>query len=230
MISRTPSNRTAFAFSALFLASAIAAQAQTLAYGPADPTVNEADIAQLGYGSSSGARYLNAGGGPYVGQTFTTGVGLGAGFTLSGFTFDTYDGGTSFEPVGIVIGSISGATFTPLHSVSAFPNARSSTNHFLTYTLTAPLSLSASTLYGAAMRIDGEFGATYVGLAQINENLYADGSLFTLSGTTVSLEASRDPVFHLDLSATPIPEPSALAALAGGAALGLVATRRRRAS
>ncbi len=193
-----------------------------------------------------------------VGQTFTTG-GNGAGYLLNAITlqhvnYETYwslDTGWNGYNAGsfeVQIGTIAGAVFTSLASESAPMDASAPGNQnpgtgsaqFATLTLSSPVMLTASTVYGFAVfssndgttdplngpyfetNGDGTTSANYTEGEAFG--LAASGAFPPVNDTVVSQTGDR--VFHLDMVV--VPEPATTGMIGAGAVLLLLHRNRPR--
>lgn len=230
------------------------ANASILSVSATAPTIDGADIANLGgtlINSGTNADLYSAWWYDYrpaQGETFTTGSNS-AGYTLNSITLQAQDRSDHLTfpnvPFNVYVSSVSGATATQMvaensNAVNISPLA------YVTATFNAPIHLNPNSVYAidwegiwAGALPDGNSGRG-INLAQ-TADVYAEGSAYSrwehatigatppkaAAPTSLVFRSDRDQVFHLDMTA--VPEPSALVTLAGGM-IGLLcyAWRRRR--
>ena len=203
-------------------------QAATMTVGPAAPTVDGDDIAQLvglsDPGGNLGHVWSNR---PVHGQTFTTGSNA-AGYNLSAVSMlARVDQSSTTSPQwDIRVGTIPGNNFTPLGTETAvgvaIPNTSGTTNpQWVTWTFDNPIMLNANTVY--AFDVDSS-GSGFISLNNPG-NVFLGGAAFSSGGGGVPSnpipQHNFDRVFHLDIQAkSVVPEPATFGlALIGGAAL-----------
>lgn len=238
----------------VFLATTGMVEASILSVSATAPTVDGADIANLGgtiIDSGTDADLYSAWWYDYrpaQGQTFATGSNPG-GYTLNAFTLQAQarEDQLTFPnvPFNVYVSSVSGATATQI----AF-DASNAVNipplGFVTSAFATPIHLNANSVYAvdweglwAGALPEGNSGRG-INLTQ-TDDVYSGGSAYsrwehaTTGGTpshaadptTLVFRSGRDQVFHLDMTA--IPEPSTCMMLLGSI-LGLVAYawRKRR--
>lgn len=219
------------------------AVAATLSFGTSDaasvivlggaPTVNGADIANLNVGALSGGDILN-GDRQHSGTTFTTGSNA-TGYTLTSLTFyqtrATTSTGGRFK---FRLGTISGSTFTSIYADETADEANNaytlsgSGNDWIQYTLTIAQTLAANTTY--AVDLGRGDGGNYITWGHTANTEYSGGQVYRSGGQynagpgTTASTVNADKLFHLDIAANAIPEPSS--AILG--ALGAILLLRRR--
>ena len=221
---------------------ATSAQAQILvSTSSLAPTPGANDIYQLtsdGSVTNSGATavWSDKGG---QGQSFTT-LGAAADYQLNSITIDANGtgGNGSAGPLILAIGTYSGGLLTATNTYTAASTTNLSSinnnlgnNLYITFTLSTPITLSASTSYGFAV---GSTGAGLL-LAQNTSATYLGGTAFTTSptnGLNAPITGGSANAFNrvFDVSLTPTesaPEPSTWALMLGGVVtLGLISRRR----
>lgn len=227
----------AAALAAGFAGSASAAA--VIAVSPTAPTVDGGDIANLANPTGSESIWSDR---PIQGQTFTSGS---TGGTLNAITVRLSEGDgeiLGWKDYQLRLGTIDMGTNTINPSVVTVerytPDADS--NDYFTFTLDTPIALTASTLYGFDIGIEGSQEGWQAGIPAIRTtgDEYAGGQRYSgskpnqIDNTTglpnnVNL-ASGDLVFHLDIETESAVIPSPTAALAGVVGLGGLALRRRR--
>ena len=235
------------------LAASMSANAADVSYSGTAPTVDGSDIAYLGAGATSDAENINggddfatyvAGNQPGKGQTFTTGSNL-TGYTLTSITLQHVTYGDTFWDVtgGLegdyevevgTIGPISDEDpapfFTTFYEEFAAPggagnfgaqNPGTGTGTFVTFTFDTPVVLLPDSEYGFSVYNPGSYFETN----GLNSDV-APGIAFSNGGGFVTEFAGADRIFHLDLAANAIPEPTSVGLL-GTAGIGLLLRRKR---
>lgn len=202
-------------------------------------------------GGLDSATYV-AGNQPWLGQTFTTGA-SGSGFSLNSITlqqvqytadttyWSTDTGWNGFQNWTLSVGTISGGLFTPtlLNAVSFTFDATGNpspsgggqsgfgTGVYLTFNLTAPLTLADNTQYAFVIEAPENSGyAAYMEMNGTSSDVYAGGTAISVAqadNTTVTADTG-DHVFAVNLTA--VPEPSIMV-LSGLGGLALLMLRRR---
>ncbi len=193
-----------------------------------------------------------------VGQTFTTGNDVGGyqlnAITLQHVNYDTFwsldTGWNGYNAGGfeVQIGTIAAGVFTPLASDTALMDASAPANanpgtgsaQYATLTLSSPVNLNASTVYGFAVFSSNDgttdpFNGPYFetnGDGTTSDN-YTAGEAFGLAAsgafppvTDTVISQTGDRVFHLDMVV--VPEPATVGMVGIGA--GLLLMHRRRSS
>lgn len=185
------------------------------------PVVNDADIAvteQDGAFGSSGADAL-WGNQMAQGTTFTTGD-HPAGYTLRSFSLQIK--GPSFREedhawtflarVGKVEGTVMTEVIRDYEEAGAYGQWGTNDN-WMTLTFSTPIHLEPETVYGADFGCDGWGGQP---LRHPNNDLYTGGQSYR-SGTANSAPGTGDEnlqftgherIFHLDMTADPLPDPT----------------------
>ncbi|PXA05095.1 hypothetical protein DDZ13_03785 [Coraliomargarita sinensis] len=216
------------------LAGSLSINAATVTSTTSAPTIDGADIAMYTITDTDfGTSRLN-GDRSARGQTFTTGSNS-TGYLLSSFTLQSAE---TFTPNGfqdgeyqLRVGTLSGSTFTaiadettPLDTGFAYTDT-----HYITFSFDTSVLLAANTLYAIDVnKLDGQGFQSY---RNTDDSSYTGGTAYSGSNTGSSTSDTvnthgHDRVFHVDLAAAPIPEPSSLW-LSAFAALSLMLRRRR---
>ncbi len=203
------------------------ANAATVSVSASAPTVDNADIANDSgaddAGGDQGHMWSNR---PHQGQSFTTSTNIG-GYQLNAVTLKNRNNTSSSGPTfNVLIGTLSGSTFTQLGSTETGVAPSYSPNDYITFTLATPLTLSANTNYAFLWGSNGE---GFVTANNLDDNTYTGGTGISSGDDNVPdlnnvIARNVDRVFHLDLVAIPEPSSVALLGLSGIAFL----LRRRR--
>ena len=186
----------------------------TMSSSPTAPIVNGEDIAN--YGTSNGSEKWwsekSSAAGSCKGQTFTTGA---IDVCLKSITYQIADHQTS-QPIKkytVRVGTISGTTFTQIHSENFTQNTAWNEGEFMTWTFNTPVQLSANTVYAVDIGMTSSTSSWKTGIPyiQMSGNEYTRGKRYTIGhhgvgDTEIHFDDNRDRIFHLDL-AHPI-EPS----------------------
>ena len=236
--------RTFFVVAAVAMVGLVTTSANAdLVIHAAAPMVNGADIANLTWDSDGGQLTKTFTDTLNPGQSFTTGANAG-GYTLNSFSLQTHTpsqndghGAREWEMRVIAIsGSGAGATSTTVAQALAISQAPGTfaVADWFTWSFDSPVALSANTVYGIdvehSLSDDWRNGITYFrhnnadNIAGGHWYVRGDGDPGTFSDYT---RTGRDFVFHVDLTATAVPEPASLALLGLGSVVMLVRRRRR---
>jgi len=199
------------------------------------PTIDGADIANLGVTQTwledGDVRdvYSNR---PAQGQTFTTGTNP-SGYLLKAITMRNCD-----YAKGVVgnfrlqVGAVDGSVLTPIICETTSNSGYSIlANQYVTITLANPVSLYANTVYGFDWVnldiMDGINTATSGGNLFSGGGAYSSGANAVPDNNNLSFNSGIDRIFHLDIQS--IPEPSSIFLLATGiVTLVVYAWRRKR--
>lgn len=220
------------------------ANAATVSVSTSTPAVDGADIANLGARTGGTLIWTDR---PMLGQTFTTGANAG-GYTLNSVSFIMVDPDASPGPANLIegwkdwrvrVGTIVAGQEVPMIDTAPRFLPDATDDNYFTITFDTPLSLVANTVYGFSLGVAGSQESWSNGIPSLSTtgDDYAGGSLYSVAGgnanalanmstQNISLSTGSDTIFHLDMAAAPIPEPSVLG-LAGLSAL--LMFRRRRA-
>jgi hypothetical protein len=186
-----------------------AARAASMSAAPTPPAVDGEDIARLGtptdtdkWWPDSATDFGNPG--MTIGQTFETGSGA---VLLKAVTFKIKNATVATKTYTLRVGTVSGTTFTEVHSEPATQDFATAADDYWTWTLDSPLLLSAGTLYAVDLGLNSSTSSWSTGIPYVHYagDTYPDGSRFR-SGTagngvgddTLS-QLSGDRIFHLDL-------------------------------
>lgn len=214
----------------IFIASAVlcmgSVTAATVSISSAAPTVDGADIANLGDGVDAGGDQGHVWNNrPHQGQSFTTGSNA-AGYQIQAVTMrnlnNTVTNGPTFN---VLVGTLSGTTFTQTGSTETGIAPNYAPNDYITFTFDTPLTLTANTTYAFLW---GSNGSGFVTENTLDDSTYTGGTAISSGDNNVPdlnnvISRNVERIFHVDLVA--IPEPSAaLLGLLGGCFL----LRRRR--
>ncbi len=190
------------------------AHAGTMSASPDAPPAVGLDIAN--YAAVTGTDKWwpeNTAAGAVKGQTFTTGD---TPVLLRSITYQI-SSGQKAEPTKqyvIRVGTVSGSTFTQIHTETATQDFTWNAGEYMTWTLDSPVQLDPNTLYGIDVGITSSTTGWQTGIPYINvtSNSYASGIRYS-SGTsgigtdTLSLVSNSDRIFHLSLQHPLAPSP-----------------------
>jgi len=214
------------AFAAATAAFALSANAASISTSGSAPTVDGLDEANL-VASTGLWKWFNDNG-RNLGQTFTT----SADATFTSFTTwlnsdntaapDTYlfKVGTITRPLGVF-------TFTEMVSEDATQTADWTGGDYVTWTLDTPMALTGGVEYGVVIQAVSN-GAWQDGIPYTHHGGtgYAGGNGIYGGAIGSPTAQSRDLVFHANLVAGAVPEPSTTALLGLGG-LALILRRRK---
>lgn len=239
------------------LLAATQADASILSLSATAPTVDGADIANLGGAivSATGENpnlgglwdYVNR---PAQGETFTTGSNAG-GYTFNAVTLlSTNDIVFPHVPFNVYVSSVSGTTATQIVADPSSNNVNIGVGDYITVTFAAPIHLNPNSVYAVDWEAlwggslpEGNSGRG-TNLAHTEGNAYADGSVYLRYEHAVTQSPDWPPMNHdaaptvlelhpnydlaFHLDMTAVPEPSTLTLLASGVAGLLCYAWRRR--
>lgn len=198
-----------------FLFNGFSAQAASMSADATAPTVNSYDVANYGTvtGTDKWWAENSTGAGSVKGQTFTTG---GTELLLTAITYQIADNQKA-EPTKtyvIRVGTVSGSTFTQIHSETATQSFTWNAGEYMTWTFDSPVPLSTHTLYGIDIGMTGSTSGWGTGIPYIKmtNNEYAGGVRYTsgqngVGTSTLNLDTSRDRIFHIDMRHPMDPSP-----------------------
>ena len=207
-----------------FQLSMLPIMAGTMSSSPTAPIVNGEDIAS--YGTSTGTDKWwannNSGAGSCKGQTFTTGA---VDVVLKSITYQVADNQTA-QPTKnytVRVGTVSGTTFSQIHSETFTQNFTWNEGEFMTWTFNTPVQLSANTVYAVDIGMTSSTSGWTTGIPyiQMSGNQYAGGKRYTIGqngvgDTEIHFDNNRDRIFHVDLAHPMEPSPDLGAVVAGG--------------
>ncbi len=208
---------------AIVALSAISAKAATMSASLTAPTVDGEDIANYGTVTGTDKWWAeDSAAGSVKGQMFTTG---GMEVLLKAITYQITDTQKA-EPTKkytIRVGMVSGTTFSEIHSETATQNFTWNASEYMTWTLDTPVLLSPNTEYGIDVGMTSSTSPWTSGIPYINMTAdeYSGGVRYT-SGTlgigtnTLSLDSSRDRIFHIDMEHPMSPSPKSGATVPAG--------------
>ena len=198
--------------------------AGTMSSSPTAPTVNGEDIASNGTSIETDKWWAenSSGAGGCKGQTFTTGaIDIG----LKSITYQVADNQTG-QPVKnytVRVGTVSGTTFSQIHSETFTQNFTWNEGEFMTWTFNTPVQLSANTVYAVDIGMTSSTSGWKTGIPyiQISGNEYAGGKRYTsghngLGDTKINFDNNHDRIFHLDMVHPMEPSPDLGAVVAVG--------------
>lgn len=191
------------------------------------PSLDSADQGNLTWSTTGSDSYWTDR--PNPGQSFTTDSNS-SGYTLNSFSFQLNSTRTASSTLSynIRVVSLSGTDSTTITNLTGETwNGVHNSGDWITYTFDTPVSLAANTLYGVDIQhVSG--GAWQDGITSLrrNGNTFAGGAKYTRGDgdPAVISNSSNDLIFHVDMTAALIPEPS-VALLSG---LGVMLLLRRR--
>jgi len=211
--SRIQTLSIAAAMSFLALAGT-AARAATMSASLTPPPVNGADIANFATVNGND-KWFNedSAAGATKGQTFTTGS---SAVLLKAITYQIVSSQKA-EPKKtyvIRVGTVSGTNFTQIASETATQTFTWNASEYMTWTFSTPILLAANTTYGVDVGMTGSTSSWETGIPYINvtANAFAGGVRYS-SGTlgvgtsTLTLVATSDRIFHLDMEDPMRPSP-----------------------
>jgi hypothetical protein len=169
---------------------------------------------------------------PSHGQSFLTLSNVG-GYMLNSVTLKSNSGGDNGESgtaFNVVIGSLAAGVMTQIGTTETAVSSSYSSGDWITFTLDTPLALAASTQYGFLM--GGSAGGGFRTASNLDDSTYTGGAAIS-SGSNTGVpnlnsvtDNAGDRVFHVGLTAVPVPEPSTTALLGLGG-LALILRRRK---
>lgn len=195
----------------LFLASPIL-DAATMSASATAPVVNGLDISNFSSDNTDKWWNDNKTSGYTKGQTFTTGA---TPVLLKAVTFQTSTIAVATKGYTVRVGTVSGTTFTQIHSETATQSFTWNPGEYMTWTFATPIALAPNTLYGFDVGMNTSSTAWGTGIPYIYRNTgnpYAGGTRF-MSGTGGGVgndtmnNVGGDMVFHLDLQHPLNPSP-----------------------
>lgn len=189
--------------------------AATFSSSATPPTVDGADVANLGAQSGTDKWFFQSGNEVdpadwAKGQTFTTGA---ATLLLNALTYKIASGNKKTAPTTytIRIGMPSGTTFNQVFSETCSQTADTAAGDYVTWTFGAPVLLLPDTTYAIDVAmVSGTTWQTGIPYLSFTADNFAGGQFYNSGpaggsggGPTISLNAARDRVFHLDLAVAP---------------------------
>lgn len=207
-------NRQISAILVTLLCLVVATEAATPSASATPPVVDSKDIANFGAVTGTVKWFAeNSEAGKPKGQTFSTGD---TGVMLNAITYQV-SATQKAEPTktyAIRIGSVSGASFTEIHSETATQNFTWNSGEYMTWTFDTPVYLAPNTLYGVDVGMTSTTSGWQTGIPYLNrtDNVFPGGTHY-VSGTgqgigdnTVNTK-SHDLIFHLDMDDPLDPDP-----------------------
>jgi autotransporter-associated beta strand protein len=191
------------------------ARAATFFSSATAPTVDGADIANLGGQAGSDKWFFQSGNevdpaDHAKGQTFTTGP---AAVLLNALTYKIAPGNmkAANTTYTIRVGMPSGTTFNQIYSETALQTVNTAAGAYMTWTFATPVLLLPDTTYAIDVAMVSAVGwQTGIPYLSYTSNTYAGGQFYNSGpaggsggGTTISVNANLDRVFHLDLTVAP---------------------------
>lgn len=209
---------------ALFTPAMSPGRAASMSASPTPPPVNGLDIANYGTitGNDKWFSGTEAGTSAAKGQTFTTG-GTPVLFKSITYQVTSSQQAAPTKQYTIRVGTISGTTFTQIHTETATQGFQWNGGEYMTWTLATPLELSPNTIYGVDVAMTGSTSSWQTGIPYINftGNTYANGQRYISGGngagtSTLSYTATSDRIFHVDLEHPLNPSPDIGAVVSAG--------------
>ncbi len=187
------------------------------------PPVNKLDISNYATPTGNDKWFIeNSAAGAAKGQTFTTGT-LPTVLKAVTYQVTASQKAASTKAYKIRVGTISGNTFTEIHSETASQTFLWNGGEYMTWTFATPVALLPSTLYGVDVGMTSSTSSWQTGIPYINfsGNTYASGQLYNsgtngLGTSTVTFTSGSDRTFHLDLQHPMDPSPSIGATVPAG--------------
>ena len=209
---------------AAFQLSILPISAGTMSSSLTSPIVNGEDIAS--YGTSTGTDKWWPGSrseaGTCKGQTFTTGA---IDVVLKSITYQVADHqtGQPTKNYTVRVGTVSGTTFSQIHSETFTQNFAWNEGEFMTWTFNAPVPLSANTVYAVDIGMTSSTSPWTSGIPyiQMSGNEYTGGRRYIIGDngvgdTEIHFDNNRDRIFHVDLAPPMEPSPDLGAVVAVG--------------
>lgn len=140
---------------------------------------------------------------PATGQTFTTGANGGTLRSLTGLMSN----GVAYKTYVIRVGTISGTSFSEVHSETFSQFFDLGTDEYVTWDFSIPVTLAANTKYGIDVSLISSQESWSLGIPKLRntadiypgESSYQSGS-GGRGSDSVTYRADEDLVFHLDIS------------------------------
>lgn len=216
-----PNHSTAVT-AALALLASTGVQAATMSASATAPAANGLDIANYGTVTGNDKWFAeSSGAGAAKGQTFRTGT---LPVLLKSITYQVTASqqAAPTKQYKIRVGTVSGTTFTQIHTENATQSFQWPGGHYMTWTLDTPVLLAPNTTYGIDVGMTSSTSAWQTGIPYINTtaNVYANGSLYNSGtsglGTATISNGSNDRIFHLELQHPLAPSPDIGAVVPAG--------------
>ena len=181
----------------------------TMSANPTAPAIDGKDIAN--YGAVTGSVkwwHESTSVGTSKGQTFLTGD-TGVMFKAVTYQVAANQKAEPTKTYKIRIGTVSGTTFTEVHSESATQSFTWNGGEYMTWTLGTPVYLAPNTLYGVDVGMTSTTSDWQSGIPYLNRSNdvfsggahYVSGAGLGIGDNTVNTQ-NRDLIFHLDLDDT----------------------------
>lgn len=204
-------------------ALASASNAALFSISTTAPTVDGADIAQLGQTDADWDTSVIWGDRPARGQTFTTGSET-AGYALNAFTLKSAFAQGGNGTYSLRVSTLSGSDLTVFATDSVQTATNVAVDDYVSFTFDSPVVLAPNTLYAIDVVRAGSGWHSY---RNTDDNAYAGGTAYSsgdkgVPELTINTHG-HDRLFHLDIAA--VPEPGSMALL--GLGVLLIARRRR---
>lgn len=200
------------------------APAGTMSSSATPPSASGLDIANYGTVTGTEKWWIenNGGTGGAKGQTFTTGA-VDVLIKSVSYQISATQKAEPTKTYTVRVGSVSGSTFTEIHSESFTQGSTWNAAEFMTWTFDSPVPLSANTTYAVDVGLTNSTSGWTTGIPYINTTAeeYPGGQRYNsgsngVGDTAMNIGAGTDRIFHLDLVPPLLPVPEVGATIPGG--------------